>query len=122
MNTDIQPVSPQRAAHVPLTPQASVPQVRTQTAENQPNDSRPAKLSSAQSRANIHEAVEKLNRQMQETNRDLSFSVDDASDRVVIKVQNTTTGEVVRQIPDESLLRVAHNIEDIKGLLHNATS
>lgn len=122
MNTDIQPVSPQRAAHAPLTTQSSGPQVRTQAAENQPTDSRPAKLSSAQSRANIHEAVDKLNRQMQQTNQKLSFSVDDASDRVVIKVQNTITGEVVRQIPDESLLRVAHNIEDIKGLLHNATS
>jgi uncharacterized FlaG/YvyC family protein len=26
----------------------------------------------------------------------------------------------VRQIPDEAVLRVAHNIEDIKGMLLNA--
>jgi flagellar protein FlaG len=41
---------------------------------------------------------------------------------VVITVKNSSTGEVIRQIPDEALLRVAHNIDDIKGLLHNAST
>lgn len=75
-----------------------------------------------QTRANIREAVDRINRQMKDTNRDLNFSVDDASDRVVITVKSTSTGEVIRQIPDQALLRVAHNIEDIKGLLHNAST
>lgn len=76
----------------------------------------------AQSRKNIKEAVEKLNQQMQTGNRNLSFAMDDAADQVVITVKNSSTGEVIRQIPDEALLRVAHNIDDIKGLLHNATT
>jgi flagellar protein FlaG len=44
------------------------------------------------------------------------------ADRTVITVKDTHSGEVVRQIPDEALLRVAHNIEEIKGLLYNDVS
>jgi uncharacterized FlaG/YvyC family protein len=31
-------------------------------------------------------------------------------------------GEVVRQIPNEVALRVAHNLEDIKGLMQDGKS
>jgi flagellar protein FlaG len=47
--------------------------------------------------------------------------MDEVADRMVITVRKTETGEVIRQIPDEALLRVAHNIEELKGLLHNKT-
>ena len=48
--------------------------------------------------------------------------MDSLADRVVITVRQSETGEVIRQIPDESLLRVAHNIEAVKGLLYNETT
>jgi hypothetical protein len=35
-------------------------------------------------------------------------------------VRSTDTGEVIRQIPNETVVRVAHNIEKVKGLLLNA--
>lgn len=120
MNTDLQPVGIRPA---PVTPPPTGPQpARVTPPEASGTDVASPKISSAQSRANIQEAVERLNRQMQDTGRNLNFAIDQAADRVVITVRNTNTGEVVRQIPDESLLRVAHNIEDIKGLLHNATT
>jgi uncharacterized FlaG/YvyC family protein len=37
-------------------------------------------------------------------------------------VTNSTTGEVVRQIPNEIVLEVSRSIEDFKGLLHNTVS
>jgi len=40
----------------------------------------------------------------------------------VIKVTNSTTGEVIRQIPDETVLRIAHTMEALKGMLYDATS
>jgi len=38
---------------------------------------------------------------------------------VVITVKNSHTGEVIRQIPDEAVMRVAHSLHDLKGLLLN---
>lgn len=58
---------------------------------------------------------------MQRNSRALSFSVDDIARKVVITVKNLE-GEVVRQIPSEVALRVAHNLDDIKGLLQDGKS
>ena len=70
-----------------------------------------------QMRENLHEAIEKLNDQVERNGRGLNFSVDDRLNRPIITVRSTATGEVVRTIPNEVVIKVAHNIEDIKGLL-----
>jgi flagellar protein FlaG len=68
---------------------------------------------------NLHDAVDSLNVQMKNTGRNLNFSVDETTDRPVITVKNTETGNVIRQIPDVAVLKVAHQIENAKGLLYN---
>ncbi len=70
-----------------------------------------------QMRENLREAIEKLNDQVERNGRGLNFSVDDRLNRPIITVRSTATGEVVRTIPNEVVIKVAHNIEDIKGLL-----
>lgn len=70
----------------------------------------------------LSDAIEQLNRQMKNTQRDLGFSMDNRLNWQVVTVHNTNTGEVVRQIPTEDVLRVAHNIEDLRGLLHDTLS
>jgi len=37
-------------------------------------------------------------------------------------VTNTQTGELVRQIPSDAVIKVAHTLEDLKGLLYDATT
>jgi flagellar protein FlaG len=74
-----------------------------------------------QLRKNLHEAVENLNRQVERNGRGLNFSFDERLDRPVITVRNTATGDIVRQIPNEVIVRVAHSIEDLKGLLLDHT-
>ena len=69
---------------------------------------------------NLDMAITKLNEQMQAGGRGLSFSVDPALGRPVVIVRNEQTGEVVRQIPNEVIVQVAHNFDRLKGLLHNA--
>jgi len=73
----------------------------------------------AQMQRNLEEAIKRLNDQMQQHNRNLSFSMDQSTKSLVIVVKNSQTGEVVRQIPEESVLRVAHNLENLKGLMLN---
>ena len=73
----------------------------------------------AQMQRNLEEAIKRLNDQMQQHNRNLSFSMDQSTKSLVIVVKNSQTGDVVRQIPEESVLRVAHNLENLKGLMLN---
>ncbi len=68
-------------------------------------------------RANLEAAIEKLNQQVERNGRGLNFSIDEKLNRPIITVRSTATGEVVRTIPNEVVIKVAHNIEDIKGLL-----
>ena len=78
------------------------------------------KFDASEVRQNIQEAVSMLNQQMASTNRGLGFRIDEAVGGPVVTVRSADTGEVVRQIPNEVVVRVAHNIEKMKGLLLNA--
>jgi len=49
--------------------------------------------------------------------RALQFSVDSASHRFVVNVTNKDTGELVRSMPGEAILRIAQNLESLKGVL-----
>ena len=71
----------------------------------------------AEMRANLEAAIEKLNQQVERNGRGLNFAIDEKLNRPIITVRSTATGEVVRTIPNEVVIKVAHNIEDIKGLL-----
>ena len=73
-------------------------------------------------RESLHKSLEQLNQQMSDSGRNLNFSMDEAIDRVVITVRHAVTGEVIRQIPDETLLRVAHNLENVRGMLLNEST
>lgn len=68
-------------------------------------------------RANLEAAIENLNKQLERNGRGLNFAIDEKLNRTIITVRSTATGEVVRTIPDEVVIKVAHNIESIKGLL-----
>jgi flagellar protein FlaG len=77
------------------------------------------KFDASEVRQNLQEAVSLLNQQMTSTNRGLGFRIDEAVGGPVVTVRSAETGEVVRQIPNEVVVRVAHNIEKVKGLLLN---
>ena len=71
----------------------------------------------AELRANLEAAIEKLNQQVERNGRGLNFAIDEKLNRPIITVRSTATGEIVRTIPNEVVIKVAHNIEDIKGVL-----
>ena len=78
------------------------------------------KFDASEVRQNLQEAVKMLNQQMSSTKRGLGFQVDEAVGGPVVTVRSADSGEVVRQIPNEVVVRVAHNIEKVKGLLFSA--
>jgi flagellar protein FlaG len=65
----------------------------------------------------LEHALEKLTQLADNSGRALGFSKDKAVSGPVITVTDKDTGEVIRQIPTEVVVRVAHSIEKMKGLL-----
>ena len=78
------------------------------------------KFDASEIRQNLQDAVSMLNQQMSSTKRGLGFQIDEAVGGPVVTVRSSETGEVIRQIPNEVVVRLAHNIEKAKGLLLNA--
>ncbi len=72
--------------------------------------------------AMLRDVVDRLNEQMKDGRRDLGFSVDSRTNTFVVTVKNTNTGEVIRQIPSEVVINLAHSIEDLKGLIFSDES
>ena len=58
----------------------------------------------------VSQAVSKLNDYVQNINRNLQFSIDHDSGVMVVKVIETNTDKVIRQIPSEEMLRIARGI------------
>jgi flagellar protein FlaG len=68
-------------------------------------------------RQELTHAMEELKRLADNSGRSLGFTHDDALSVPVITVSDLETGQVIRQIPTEVVVRVAHSIEKMKGLL-----
>jgi flagellar protein FlaG len=60
--------------------------------------------------AEVKQAARQLETFMQSMNRYLEFRIDQDSGRTIVTVKDKTTGDVVRQIPAEEVLRLAHNL------------
>ena len=65
-------------------------------------------------------AVEKIDRFVQSVKRNLEFLIDDSSGKVVVKVIASDSGEVIRQIPNEEVLKLANRLNDASSLLFSA--
>lgn len=58
----------------------------------------------------VKQAARQLETFMESMNRYLEFRVDQDSGRTIVTVKDKSTGETVRQIPSEEVLRLAHNL------------
>ncbi len=66
----------------------------------------------------LKNAVAVINQAMQQSNRNLEFSVDSDTHQTVVKMVDTSTGELLRQFPSEATLAISRGIEQFQqGLL-----
>lgn len=70
----------------------------------------------AQQREKLEQVVLELNEYVQREQRDIQFSVDDQSGTTVIKVVNSNNGELIRQIPDATLIELARQAREKETL------
>ena len=118
--TTVQPVAARPVAEVTQAPQPAP----TQAAQAERPVVAPPKKAEVQvdpevMRKNLQEAIDRINKMVSDGGRALQFSFDDKAATPVILVKNRESGEVIRQIPNEVVIKVAHSIDDLKGMLHN---
>lgn len=95
--------SPRSPSFPQPTAAAEVPHANRQPAQ-------PAGPALEPSHQDVQRAARQLEAFMQSMNRYLEFRVDQDSGRTVVTVKDKTTGETIRQIPSEEVMRLAHNL------------
>ncbi|CAB5525337.1 flagellar protein FlaG [Pseudomonas putida] len=68
----------------------------------------------------VKNAVAEIEKFLNESRRNLEFSTDEESGKIVVKVIASDSGELIRQIPSEEALRIAHSLSDVKSVLFDA--
>jgi len=68
----------------------------------------------------LNQAISMLNKQMADTSQGLGFSVDKSLPVPIVTVRNISTGEIIRQLPSEEAVKMAHHLDSLKGFLHIA--
>ena len=99
-----------------LTDSGSVsqaPQVRP------PGSNAPSAATASPSPQQVEHAVEQIRQVVTAMAQNLRFSIDQGSGKTVIRVVDTQTKEVVRQIPTEEALSLSQALGRMHGLLLN---
>jgi flagellar protein FlaG len=102
-----------------VLPQTAVPPVGTQAANAQAANTQAAAAQAAQpTNAQIQSAVDKVNQAMLQANTGVEFSIDQSSERTLVKVVDTKTGETIKQFPSKEMIAISQSIDQFqKGLL-----
>lgn len=77
----------------------------------------PQQASREPSREQLDKAVSDLNQSSQMKTQGLEFSIDEDSQRTVVKVIDQETKEVLRQIPTKEALELSKTFDSAKGSL-----
>lgn len=92
-------------------PSIDIPRVTGQASEHEPSPQQ------------IQVAVGTINQVMQQSNQSMEISVDFNTKIPVVKLTDTVTGELIRQMPSKEILAIARSIDQFlkfqRGLLLN---
>lgn len=88
-----------------VTGKASVAEASAVAARQEPT---PAELASA---------VEEVQAAIAPVAQNLQFSIDQDINRTIVKVVDSSTDEVIRQIPSEEIVAIAKAMDKLQGLL-----
>lgn len=75
----------------------------------------PEASSAAPKPQQLDDAVSNINEFVQNLSRSLQFSVDEASGRTIVKVTDSDTGDLIRQIPSDEILAISRAIAESMG-------
>lgn len=96
--------------------------VQTSAAQRREVDARNRAAEAAAMREARHDAeqmksaVDSANESLTARNAQVQFAMDSDSGRVLVKLVDVETRKVLRQIPNEEMLRIAKNIDRMRGV------
>ena len=65
----------------------------------------------------LDEAIQVLNESLAKTPTKAVISRDEELNRFIVKIADKKSGEIMREIPPEALLKFARHLEELKGIL-----
>ena len=65
-------------------------------------------------------AVQEIEKFVQSVKRNLEFSIDESSGKVIVKVIASESGEVIRQIPSAEAMKLAESLHNASNVLFDA--
>lgn len=65
----------------------------------------------------VEKAAQEIQQFVQKMGRNLNFSIDETTGYHVVRVVNPDTGELIRQLPSEELLKIARDFERLNNVL-----
>ena len=95
----------------------SVTTIQAQKSKSDVQNQKETDLSSTQQVASVEdleETVSDLNAKLASKELSVALTMDDDSGHLVVKIQDSKTGKLVRQIPSEETLKFAQNVQ--KGI------
>ena len=103
-------VTPNPPEQAPRAAQASTVSVQVQAAVQQTPSAGP-------SLEQVQQATKQVQQVVQSKASNLTFSVDQGSGKTVVKVMDSETGKVIRQIPSEEMIAMAEALDKMEGML-----
>jgi flagellar protein FlaG len=88
------------------------------SAETKPVAKPPAEVNKAE----LATAVKKLNEQVSPALQTIEFSIEQDSSRMIVKVIDTATKTVIRQIPNEEVLAFSKSMDKLQGIVIRQTA
>ena len=107
-------ITPSGGLTAAAPPPAVAPQVEVPQASNPGAQATTASPASA---ADVQQAVATVQQAIQPSVDGIEFSVDSTSGQTVVRVVDSQTGTLIRQIPSQEMLDIANSIDKVKGLL-----
>lgn len=114
----IQSVGNVAASMPPVTPGTDIRPEKGTNADSVRGEPAQAKNQSPEDELQqLKDATKLVNDFIGSFNNDLEFSIDKDTGKTVVKVVDTGTKEVIKQIPSEEMLAISRALDKIKGLL-----
>lgn len=111
--------TPDAVVAAPPNVEAKPAVVAEQPAVNQQAERQPSAAQLQNQVDTINQALlDTINQALKQSNKNLEFSVDESTDKSVVKLVDTETGDVIRQFPSEEALAISRAIDQFQqGLL-----
>ncbi|MBL8497611.1 flagellar biosynthesis protein FlaG [Nitrosomonas sp. JL21] len=94
----------------PVARSGSIETVAAPTAPVKPDRSKPEQ---------VKDAAQQIEQFTQNIAQNLKFSVDEDTGKTVVKIVDSQTQEIIRQIPSEEAISIARTLDKVQGLLLN---